>query len=62
MTRKLNNDDGLQTRWTNNTSYNNTYQKGGISYSKVSFVLNQTLVFRIKFCAKSPALLVAAKR
>ena len=41
---------------------NSTYPKGGVSYSKDSFVVNQTLVFQIKFCGKSPALRVAAKR
>jgi hypothetical protein len=43
-------------------AYNSTYPKGGISCSKDSFVVNQTLVFQIKFCRKSPALRVAAKR
>jgi hypothetical protein len=32
------------------------------SASYDSFVVNQTLVFQIKFCGKSPALRVAAKR
>jgi hypothetical protein len=41
---------------------NSTYPKGGVSCSKDSFVVNQTLVFQIKFCAKNPALRVAAKR
>lgn len=41
---------------------NSTYPKGGVSCSKDSFVVNQTLVFQIKFCCKSPALRVAAKR
>ena len=41
---------------------NSTYPKGGVSSSKDSFVVNQTLVFQIKFCGKSPALRVAAKR
>ncbi|OYU67638.1 MAG: hypothetical protein CFE22_03895 [Cytophagaceae bacterium BCCC1] len=41
---------------------NSTYPKGGVSYSKDSFVVNQTLVFQIKFCGISPALRVAAKR
>ncbi|MFM9943740.1 MAG: hypothetical protein ACKVQB_00765 [Bacteroidia bacterium] len=41
---------------------NSTYPKGGVSCSKDSFVGNQTLVFQIKFCGKSPALRVAAKR
>jgi hypothetical protein len=43
-------------------AHNSTYPKGGVSYSKDSFVVNQTLVFQIKFCGKSPALRVAAKR
>jgi hypothetical protein len=41
---------------------NSTYPKGGVSCSKDTFVVNQTLVFQIKFCGKSPALRVAAKR
>jgi hypothetical protein len=44
------------------TPYNSTYPKGGVSCSKDSFIVNQTLVFQIKFCGKSPALRVAAKR
>ena len=42
--------------------HNSTYPKGGVSCSKDSFVVNQTLVFQIKLCGKSPALRVAAKR
>jgi hypothetical protein len=41
---------------------NITFPKGGVSCSKNSFVVNQTLVFQIKYCGKSPALRVAAKR
>ncbi len=41
---------------------NSTYPKGGFSCSKDSFVVNETLVFQIKFCGKNPALRVAAKR
>ena len=41
---------------------NSTYPKGGVLSSKDSLVVNQTLVFQIKFCGKSPALRVAAKR
>jgi len=44
------------------TTHNSTYPKGGVSCSKDSFVVNQTLVFQIKFCGKSPALRVAANR
>jgi hypothetical protein len=45
-----------------NTTANSTYPKGGVSCSKDSFVVNQKLVFQIKFCGKSTALRVAAKR
>ena len=62
MTQKLNTDNGLQGRTTRTTGYNSTYPKGGVSCSKDSFVVNQTLVFQIKICGKSPALRVAAKR
>jgi hypothetical protein len=41
---------------------NSTYPKGRVSCSKESFLINQTLVFQIKFCGKSPALRVAANR
>jgi len=43
-------------------AHNSTYPKGGVSCSKDSFVVNQTFVFQIKFCGKSPALRVAANR
>jgi hypothetical protein len=45
-----------------NSAPNSTYPKGVVSCSKDSLVVNQTLVFQIEFCAKSPALRVAAKR
>ncbi len=41
---------------------NSTYPKGGVSCSKDSFVVKGSLVFQNKFCGKSPALRVAAKR
>jgi hypothetical protein len=41
---------------------NSTYPKDGVSYSKDSFVVNQTLVFQIEFCGKNRQLLVAANR
>ncbi len=44
------------------TPYNSTYPKGGVSCSKDSLVVNESLVFQIKFCGESPALRVAAKR
>jgi hypothetical protein len=45
-----------------NSVPNSTYPKDEVSCSKDSFVVNQTFVFQIKFCGKSPALRVAAKR
>ena len=44
------------------TGYNSTYPKGGISCSKDRFVVNESLVFQIKFCGKSPDLRVAENR
>jgi hypothetical protein len=44
------------------TATNSTYPKGGVWCSKDSLVVNETLVFQIKFCGKSPALQVAIKR
>jgi hypothetical protein len=70
MTRQLNNANGLQARWTETPAPNSTYPKGGVFpmknrdklCSKDSFVVNETLVFQIKFCGESPALRVTAKR
>lgn len=41
---------------------NNTTPKGEVSCSKESFVVEQTFVFQVKFCGKSPALRVIANR
>ena len=54
--------DTSTLRTDRRASGNSTYPKGGVSCSKDSFMVNQTLVFQIKFCGKSPALRVAAKR
>ena len=43
-------------------AHNSSYQKGRVSCSKDIFVVNETLVFQIKFCGKSPALRITAKR
>ena len=56
------NTAGRQTTAKRRAACNSTYPKGGFSCSKDSFVVNQTLVFQIKFCGKSPALRVAANR
>jgi len=44
------------------TAYNSTYPKGGVSCSKDSFVVNQTLVFQIKFCGENRHLRQARNR
>jgi hypothetical protein len=54
--------DDRKTTTERRAACNSTYPKGGVSCSKDSFVVNQTLVFQIKFCGKSPALRVAANR
>jgi hypothetical protein len=54
--------DVRKTTTERRAACNSTYPKGGVSCSKDSFGVNQTLVFQIKFCGKSPALRVAAKR
>ena len=51
-----------EKRFTERVRLNSTYPKGGVSCSEDSLVVNQKLVFQIKFCSKSPALRVAAKR
>jgi hypothetical protein len=43
-------------------SDNTSLAKGGVSYSKDSFVVNQTLVFQIKFCGENRHLCQARKR
>ncbi|NDP22800.1 MAG: hypothetical protein GZ091_17230 [Paludibacter sp.] len=58
MTTLNNNIDDRKEKRT----HNSTYPKGGVSCSKDSFVVNESLVFQIKFCGKSPALRVAANR
>lgn len=42
--------------------YNSTYPKGGISFSKDSFEVNQNLVLRVNICAEKPAHHQSAKR
>jgi hypothetical protein len=44
------------------TAYNSTYPKGGVSYSADTFVQAESLVLRMKFSGKNPALRVAANR
>jgi hypothetical protein len=41
---------------------NSTYPKGGVSCSKDSFVVAESSVLRMNFCAEKPAHRQAAKR
>jgi hypothetical protein len=43
-------------------AYNSTYPKGGVSSPLDSLVVAESSVLRTNFCAKKPALRVAAKR
>ena len=54
--------DRQTTTEKNNEGITAPTQKAGFRASYDSFVVNQTLVFQIKFCGKSPALRVAANR
>jgi hypothetical protein len=62
MTRKLNNDNGLQTRTTEHQLPTAVWRKGGCSASYDSFVVGSSAVLRLNFCAKNPPLRQAAKR
>jgi hypothetical protein len=63
MTRILDLNQIIQNNHQNRKpAHNSTYPKGGVSCSKDTFSFNETFVFQIKFCCKSPALRVAAKR
>ena len=44
------------------THYNSTYKKLAVQCSADTFVVDQTLVLRIKICGENRQLLVAAKR
>lgn len=50
------------TNWTRIADITAPTKNSGFRVPKKSYVINQTLDFQIKFCVKSPALLVAANR
>jgi hypothetical protein len=50
-----------KNQWREFAAANSTYPKGGVSCCKGSFVVNETLVFQIKFCGKSPAQMQSPK-
>jgi len=55
-------DSDLQAEWIRTPAYNSTYKKLAVRCSADTFMVNQTLVLRIKFCGENRQLLVAAKR
>jgi len=54
--------DTTDLRPEKTTTHNTGLAKVAVQCSADTFVVNQTFVFQIKFCGKSPALRVAAKR
>ena len=62
MTVKLNNDNGLQGRWTERQHTTAVLQKWRCSSSYDSDVVNQNLVLRLKFSGENRHLRKAAKR
>jgi hypothetical protein len=47
---------------TRKAAHNSTYKKLAVQCSADSFMVNQTLVVRIKICGKNRQLLIAANR
>jgi hypothetical protein len=62
MTQKINNDNGLQGRWTEGLLLTAVWRNGGCSASYDSFVVGSSAVLRLNFCAKNPPQRQAAKR
>jgi hypothetical protein len=62
MTRQLNNENGLQAQRTERQHLTAPKINWRFSASYVSFVVNQTLVLRMKFSGENRQLLLAAKR
>ncbi|MBU3662802.1 MAG: hypothetical protein FGM41_06340 [Bacteroidetes bacterium] len=56
MTRQLNNDNGLQARWTEHQHLTVPTKNWRFSASYDSFVGKQTVVLRMKICGKNPPL------
>jgi hypothetical protein len=62
MTRKINNDNGLQGRMTRTTGYNSTYKKLAVQCLNEVQFFNQTFVQVDSFVLRNRQLLIAAKR
>jgi len=62
MIVKLNNDNGLQVRWTRTPAGNTGLAKVAVQCSADTFVVNQTLVLRINICGENRHLRQAPNR
>jgi len=62
MTRQLNNDNGLQARWTETPAPNTGLAKVAVQCSADTFVVNQSLVLRINISGENRHLRQARKR
>lgn len=62
MTRQLNNNKGLQARWTERQHLTAVWQNWRFSASYDSFEVKQTLVLRMNFGAENRQLRQAANR
>ncbi|MCO5254335.1 MAG: hypothetical protein M9892_08240, partial [Bacteroidetes bacterium] len=61
MTRKPNNDNGLQGRWTRTPAPNSTYKKLAVQWVNEVQFFNQTFVQMDSFALRNRQLLIAAK-
>jgi len=62
MTRKLNNDNGLQGLTTRTTGYNTGLAKVAVQCSADTFVVKESLVHRINICGENRHLRQARNR
>ena len=62
MTRKLNTDNGLQTRWTRTPAPNSTYKKLAVQWLNEVRFFNQTFLQVDSFVLRNRQLLIAANR
>jgi len=61
MTRQLNNDNDLQTRWANTTGYDSTYPKVAVQWLNQALCFYQSLCLVDSFVLRNRQLLKPAK-
>ena len=62
MTRKLDTDNGLQTKWTRTPAGNSGFALWGLTCFLLTFVQGSTFVLRMNSSAENPPQRKAAKR